>query len=57
MVRLHKLYRDKGFEILAFPCDMGQEPNSDEEIQSFARELYGAEFPIFKKDDVNGSGT
>ncbi len=59
MVRLHKLYREHGFEILAFPCNqfMGQEPGSNPEIKTFARELYGAEFPLFAKTDVNGENT
>ena len=59
MVRLHKEYRDSGFEILAFPCNqfMNQEPGTNEQIQKFATEKYGAEFPIFDKTDVNGENT
>ena len=33
---------------------MGQEPGSNAEIKAFAKELYGAEFPLFAKIDVNG---
>ena len=36
---------------------MQQEPGTPEEIRAFAREKYGAEFPIFEKIDVNGEGT
>lgn len=59
MVKLHKEYRDQGFEILAFPCNqfMGQEPGTNLEVKAFARELYGAEFPLFAKTDVNGKDT
>jgi len=34
---------------------MQQEPGSNAEVKAFARELYGAEFPMFAKVDVNGS--
>ena len=56
MVRLHKEYKDQGFEILAFPCNqfMGQEPGSAEEIQTFCSTTYGVTFPLFEKIDVNG---
>jgi glutathione peroxidase len=59
MVRLHKLYREHGFEIFAFPCNqfMNQEPGSNAEVKAFARDLYGAEFPLFAKTDVNGENT
>ena len=36
---------------------MGQEPGSNAEIKKFAQELYGAEFPLFAKTDVNGENT
>lgn len=53
---LHSKYKDKGFEILAFPCNqfLSQEPGSNEKIQEFACTRYKAEFPIFDKVDVNG---
>lgn len=35
---------------------MKQEPGSNAEIKAFARELYGAEFMLFEKTNVNGSG-
>ena len=54
---MHRKYRDQGFEILAFPCNqfMKQEPGSNAEIKAFARELYGAEFMMFEKTNVNGA--
>ena len=36
---------------------MGQEPGTNAEIKIFARELYGAKFPLFAKTDVNGKDT
>ena len=36
---------------------MNQEPGTNEEIKSFAKDLYGAEFPLFAKIDVNGPDT
>jgi glutathione peroxidase len=56
---LQKLYadfKDRGFEILAFPCNQfgGQEPGSSDEIGKFCETNYGVSFPIFAKTDVNG---
>ena len=59
LVKIHKEYRDQGLEILAYPCNQfkGQEPGTNTEIKAFARDLYGAEFPLFSKVDVNGENT
>lgn len=56
---LQKLYddhRDKGFEILDFPCNQfaAQAPGSDEEIHAFCTGRFGITFPQFAKIDVNG---
>ena len=56
---LEKMYRDlrdKGFEILDFPCNQfaNQAPGDAEEIQSFCKLKFGTEFPQFAKTDVNG---
>lgn len=53
---LYEKYRDKGLEILAFPCDQfaNQEPNSDEEIQKICQVNLGLEYKVFAKLDVNG---
>lgn len=56
LVLLDQKYRDRGLQILAFPCNQfaNQEPGSVEEIEALARGKYGAEFPLFEKGDVNG---
>ncbi|KAL6662318.1 hypothetical protein ACP70R_000177 [Stipagrostis hirtigluma subsp. patula] len=53
---LYDKYREKGLEILAFPCNQfaGQEPGSNEDIQETVCTRFKAEFPIFDKIDVNG---
>src|SRR6202021_4241934 len=56
---LESLYRDdkdRGLEILAFPCNQfkEQEPGTDEEIQHFCKTTYDVTFPVFAKVDVNG---
>lgn len=51
----HRL-KDKGLEILDVPCDQfgHQAPGSDEEIHEFCTMKFGADFPQFKKSEVNG---
>ncbi|KAG9235395.1 putative peroxiredoxin HYR1 [Amylocarpus encephaloides] len=59
---LEKLYKEikekhgDDFQILGFPCNQfgGQEPGSDDEVQSFCQLNYGVTFPIMGKTDVNG---
>jgi glutathione peroxidase len=53
---LYDKYKDKGFEILDFPCNQfgEQAPGSDEEIHSFCTVRFGTEFPQFAKIEVNG---
>ena len=55
---IYAAYRDRGFEILDFPCNQFREqaPGTDEEIHQFCTLRYGTEFPQFKKVDVNGDG-
>lgn len=59
LTELYNKYKDKDFEILAFPCNQfgSQEPGTNEEIKDFACTRYKAEFPIFDKIDVNGPNT
>ena len=54
---LYKKYNDKGFEVLAFPCNQFafQEPGTNEEIKEFCDIKYGVTFKIFNKINVNGS--
>ena len=53
---MYRDLRDKGFEILDFPCNQfaNQAPGDDEEIHSFCTMKFGTEFPQFAKIDVNG---
>ncbi len=53
---LYRRYGDRGLEVLGFPCNqfLGQEPGTDEEIQSFCKTTYDVSFPVFAKLDVNG---
>jgi glutathione peroxidase len=53
---MYKEFRDRGFEILDFPCNQfaGQAPGSEEEIHEFCTLKFGMEFPQFAKIDVNG---
>ena len=52
----HRL-KDKGLEILDVPCNQfgHQAPGTDEEIKQFCTLKFGADFPQFKKSDVNGT--
>jgi glutathione peroxidase len=53
---IYKKYRDKGFEIIAFPCNQfgEQEPGTNEEIKNFCSTNYKITFQLFDKIDVNG---
>ena len=53
---LYDKYKDKGFEILDFPCNqfLNQAPGSDDEIHTFCTGRFGITFPQFAKIDVNG---
>lgn len=53
---LYEEYNEKGFEILAFPCNQfaNQEPGTNEEIKEFCSSTYGVTFPLFDKIKVNG---
>ena len=56
---LQAQYHDKGFDVLAFPCNQfgGQEPGSEEEIVEFCTTRFSSTFPIFAKIEVNGADT
>ncbi len=56
---LQKLYAEKknqGLVILGFPANnfAGQEPGTDDEIESFCQKNYGVSFPMFSKISVKG---
>ena len=54
--QIYDRYRDRGFEVLGFPCNQfgGQEPGSADQIEEFCSLNYGVSFPMFEKIDVNG---
>ncbi|GAA0184285.1 peroxidase [Lithospermum erythrorhizon] len=56
LTQVYDNFKDKGFEILAFPCNqfLKQEPGSSQEAQEFACTRFKAEYPIFGKVKVNG---
>ncbi len=53
---LYKEYKDRGFEILGFPCNQfaKQDPGTNKEISEFCLINYGVSFTMFEKIDVNG---
>ncbi|MGM9925424.1 MAG: glutathione peroxidase [Bacillus sp. (in: firmicutes)] len=54
--KLYDAYKEKGFEILGFPCGQfnNQEYDNIEETTQFCQRNYGVTFPMFAKVDVNG---
>lgn len=53
---LFRRYRDRGFMVLAFPCNQfaGQTPESAEDFCTFCAHRYGVTFPVMAKVKVNG---
>lgn len=53
---MYKEFREKGFEILDFPCNQfaGQAAGTESEIHDFCTMKFGTEFPQFAKIEVNG---
>lgn len=54
--KLERDYRERGFEVLGFPCDQfgHQEPGNEAEIKEFCSLTYDVSFPMYAKVDVNG---
>ena len=54
--RLYKEYGGEHFVIIGFPANnfMGQEPGTNEEIETFCRVNYGVTFPMMAKISVKG---
>ena len=54
--KLYDAYKERGLEILGFPCNQfaGQEPGTNDEVQTFCKLNYGVTFQIFEKGDVRG---
>jgi len=55
---LYHANKDKGFEILGFPCNQfgHQEPGDADAIRNFCSTKCDVTFPLFAKIDVNGAG-
>lgn len=55
---LYEKYKDRGLEILAFPCNQfgHQEPGDDAAIKNFCTDTFGVTFPVMAKIEVNGEG-
>ena len=53
---LYEKYKDKGFEILAFPCNQfgSQEKGTNDEIKDFCSNEYNVSFTLFDKIEVIG---
>jgi glutathione peroxidase len=53
---LHRKFKDRGFAVLAFPCDQfgHQEPGDESEIKQFCALNYDVSFPLYAKIEVNG---
>ena len=54
--KLYSQYKDQGLVVLGVPCNqfMGQEPGTEEEIQTFCSTTFGIDFPMTGKVDVKG---
>jgi len=53
---LYRTYREKGFEVIGFPCNqfMDQEPGDEKAIAEFCTVRYGVTFPLSGKVEVRG---
>jgi len=58
MEAIYEKYKDKGFEVLAFPANQfgKQEPGTNEQIKDFCSSKYKVSFPLFSKIVVKGEG-
>ncbi len=56
--QLQTRYADRGFEVLAFPCNQfgRQEPGDSQTIGDFCTQNFGLTFSVFEKIEVNGAG-
>jgi glutathione peroxidase len=55
---LYRRYAPRGFAVLGFPCNQfgEQEAGTAQEIAEFCTSIYGVDFPMFAKIEVNGEG-
>ena len=54
--KLYERYRERGLIVAGFPSNdfAGQEPGTEERIQTFCRLTYNVQFPMFEKVRVSG---
>lgn len=54
--KLHEDFSKQGLVVLGVPCNqfLGQEPNSNEEMEAVCKKDHGVTFQLFEKSDVNG---
>jgi glutathione peroxidase len=54
--KLYTTYKDRGFNVIGFPANdfAGQEPGTNEEIQTFCSLTYNVTFPLFEKVVATG---
>jgi len=57
--KLHQAYKELGLVVLGFPCNQfgGQEPESNENIETVCLLDHGVTFTLSEKVDVNGPKT
>ncbi len=56
--RLYRRHRDRGFTVLAFPCNQfaRQSPETALDFCAFSSSRFGVTFPVMEKVRVNGAG-
>ena len=57
--KLYSRFKYSGLVVLGFPANdfAGQEPGSNEDIQTFCKATFGVDFPMFSKIAVTGPST
>ncbi len=57
--KLYSRFKDAGLVVLGFPANdfAGQEPGSNEDIQTFCKTTFNVDFPLFSKISVTGPET
>ena len=54
--KLYARFKESGLVVCGFPANdfAGQEPGSNEDIQTFCRSTFGVQFPMYSKIEVTG---
>jgi glutathione peroxidase len=57
--KLYTRFKDAGLVVLGFPANdfAGQEPGSNQDIQTFCKTTFNVDFPLFSKISVTGPDT